>query len=62
TMLAITMLDKYDKEAFGVTDFDKLPQKAKDFITEIEEKVGVPVGFIKTGPELEHIIDLRENI
>jgi len=62
TMLAITMLDKYDKEAFGVTNFDKLPQKAKDFITEIEEKVGVPVALIKTGPELEHIIDLRENI
>jgi len=62
TILAVTMLDKYDKEAFGVTEFDKLPKKAKDFIAEIEEKVGVPVGLIKTGPELEHIIDLRENI
>jgi adenylosuccinate synthase len=62
TILAVTMLDKYDKEAFGVTDFDKLPAKAKEFIAEIEEKVGVPVGLIKTGPELEHIIDLRENI
>lgn len=62
TILAVTMLDKYDKEAFGVTDFDKLPAKAKEFIEEIEERVGVPVGLIKTGPELEHIIDLRENI
>ncbi|AEH25506.1 adenylosuccinate synthetase [Pyrococcus yayanosii] len=62
TMLAVTMLDKYDKEAFGVTDYDKLPRRAKEFIEEIEERVGVPVGFIKTGPELEHIIDLRENI
>ncbi|NJE07963.1 adenylosuccinate synthetase [Thermococcus sp. M39] len=62
TMLAVTMLDKYDKEAFGVTDYDKLPKKAKEFIEEIEDKVGVPVALIKTGPELEHIIDLRENI
>ncbi|USS40427.1 adenylosuccinate synthetase [Thermococcus aggregans] len=62
TMLAVTMLDKYDKEAFGVTDFDKLPKKAKEFIEEIEERVGVPVALIKTGPELGHIIDLRENI
>ncbi|WP_175059493.1 adenylosuccinate synthetase [Thermococcus sp. 2319x1] len=62
TILAVTMLDKYDKEAFGVTDFDKLPKRAKEFIEEIEERVGVPVGLIKTGPELEHIIDLRENI
>lgn len=62
TMLAITMLDKYDKEAFGVTDYDKLPMKAKEFVEEVEERVGVPVGLIKTGPEMEHIIDLRENI
>lgn len=62
TMLAITMLDKYDKDAFGVTDYDKLPAKAKEFIEEIEERVGVPVGLIKTGPGLEHIIDRRDVI
>lgn len=63
TMLAITMLDKYDKDAFGgVTNYDKLPAKAKEFIEEIEERVGVPVGLIKTGPGLEHIIDRRDVI
>jgi len=62
TMIALTMLDKYDREAFGVTDYDKLPSRAKKFIEEVEERVGVPVGLIKTGPELEHIIDLRDNI
>ncbi|NJF24093.1 adenylosuccinate synthetase [Thermococcus sp. Bubb.Bath] len=62
TMLALTMLDKYDREAFGVTEYDRLPEKAKGFVEEIEERVGVPVGLIKTGPELEHIIDRRENI
>ncbi|ASJ07351.1 adenylosuccinate synthetase [Thermococcus pacificus] len=62
TMLALTMLDKYDKGAFGVTDYDKLPKKAKEFVEEIEERTGVPVALIKTGPELEHIIDRRENI
>ncbi|ACJ16399.1 Adenylosuccinate synthetase (IMP--aspartate ligase) (AdSS) (AMPSase) [Thermococcus onnurineus NA1] len=62
TMLAITMLDKYDKGAFGVTDYDKLPRKAKEFIEEIEERVGIPVGIIKTGPELEHVIDRRDTL
>ncbi|KUH34342.1 adenylosuccinate synthetase [Thermococcus celericrescens] len=62
TMLALTMLDKYDKDAFGVTDYDKLPRRAREFVEEIEERVGVPVGLIKTGPELEHIIDRRESI
>ncbi|WP_297069562.1 adenylosuccinate synthetase [Thermococcus sp.] len=62
TMIALTMLDKYDRDAFGVTDYDKLPKKAKEFVEEIEEHVGVPVALIKTGPELEHIIDRREMI
>ncbi|MCD6523700.1 MAG: adenylosuccinate synthetase [Thermococcus sp.] len=62
TMLAVTMLDKYDKGAFGITDYDKLPKRAKEFIEEIEEMVGIPVGLIKTGPELEHIIDRRDVI
>ncbi len=62
TMIALTMLDKYDKGAFGVTDYDRLPRKAKEFMEEIEERVGVPVGLIRTGPELEHIIDRREVI
>jgi adenylosuccinate synthase len=59
-MIALTMLDKYDKDAFGVTDYGRLPKKAKEFVEEIEERVGVPVGLIKTGPELEHIIDRRD--
>ncbi|NJE04784.1 adenylosuccinate synthetase [Thermococcus sp. M36] len=62
TMLALTMLDKYDKDAFGVTDYDKLPRRARKFVEEIEERVGVPVALIKTGPELEHIIDRRDVI
>ncbi len=62
TMIALTMLDKYDKDAFGVIDYEELPKKAREFVEEIEERVGVPVGLIKTGPELEHIIDRREVI
>ncbi len=62
TMLALTMLDKYDKEAFGVTDYEKLPRRAREFVEEIEERVGVPVALIKTGPEVEHTIDRREGI
>ncbi|NJE10561.1 adenylosuccinate synthetase [Thermococcus sp. MAR1] len=62
TMIALTMLDKYDKDAFGVTDYEELPKKAREFVEEIEERVGVPVGLIKTGPELEHIIDRRDVI
>ncbi len=59
TQIALTCLDKYDKECYGITNYDDLTEKGKAFIKEIEEKVGVPVKLISTGPELHQTIDLR---
>ena len=53
TQIAITCLDKYDKDCYGVTEFEKLSEKGKAFIKEVEEKVGVKVTLISTGPELK---------
>jgi adenylosuccinate synthase len=60
TQIALTCLDKYDKECYGITNYDDLTEKGKAFIKEIEEKVGVSVKLISTGPELHQTIDLRE--
>jgi adenylosuccinate synthase len=60
TQIAITGIDKYDKDCYGVTEWDKLTPKAKEFIEKIEKDVDVPVTLISTGPELSQIIDLRE--
>jgi len=59
TQIALTCLDKYDEECYGITNYDDLTEKGKAFIKEIEEKVGVPVKIISTGPELHQTIDLR---
>ena len=59
TQLAITKLDILYPECAGSDDYDSLPAEAKDFINEIEEKVGLPVTLIGTGPEVEEIIDRR---
>jgi len=59
TQLAITKLDILYPECAGSDDYDSLPAKAKDFINEIEEKVGLPVTLIGTGPGVEEIIDRR---
>lgn len=40
----------------GITSFDKLPQKAKDYLALLEHHVGVPIRLISTGPEREAII------
>lgn len=61
-MFVFMMFDKYDGEVFGVIDYDKFLKRVKEFVEEIEERVGVLVGLIKIGLELEYVIDRRENI
>ncbi|ADB57550.1 adenylosuccinate synthetase [Archaeoglobus profundus] len=60
TQVAITGIDKLDKECYGVTEWSKLTPKAKEFIERVEDEVKVPVTLISTGPELHQIIDLRK--
>jgi adenylosuccinate synthase len=35
----------------GVTDMEKLPGAARDYVRFISERIGVPVGLVSTGPE-----------
>jgi adenylosuccinate synthase len=59
TQIALTCIDYVDREARGKTRYEELPTKARKFVEEVEEKVGVPVTLISTGPEMEEMIDLR---
>ncbi|MEM2060101.1 MAG: adenylosuccinate synthetase, partial [Archaeoglobaceae archaeon] len=60
TQVAITGIDKLDRECYGVTEWEKLTPKAKKFIEQVEAEVKVPVTLISTGPEIKQIIDLRK--
>lgn len=40
----------------GVTQYDKLPEKARAYLARIEELAGVPVDIISTGPDREQTI------
>jgi adenylosuccinate synthase len=40
----------------GITEFDDLPAKARDYLRRIEELAGVPVAIISTGPDREQTI------
>lgn len=59
TIIALTKLDIVFPETKGVTNYNDLSENAKKFIREIEEKTGVPVKIISTGPNPEDTIDLR---
>ena len=46
----------WQASTFGVTNYDDLPQKARDYLARIEELAGVPVDIISTGPDREETI------
>ena len=41
---------------FGISDYDDLPVKARDYLTYLEQQTGVEVGCISTGPERNQTI------
>ncbi|UCD45645.1 MAG: adenylosuccinate synthetase [Candidatus Bathyarchaeota archaeon] len=59
TQLAITKLDILYPELKGASDYDELGPEAVAFIEKVEEKVGLPVTLIGTGPGVKEIIDRR---
>ncbi|MEX0568635.1 MAG: adenylosuccinate synthetase [Candidatus Njordarchaeota archaeon] len=59
TQIAITKLDVVFPETAGVRKWDKLSDRAKKFILEIEDTLGVPVTIIRTGKEVLDVIDRR---
>ena len=40
----------------GITDYDSLPQAAKDYLTYLADQTGVEVGAVSTGPERNETI------
>jgi adenylosuccinate synthase len=60
TQAAVTKLDCMFPKCQGAKKFDALSTDAKQFIKEIENKTGLPVVLIGTGPEALDIIDRRK--
>jgi adenylosuccinate synthase len=60
TQAALTKLDSIFPRCKGIRNYGELPNEAKQFITEIERRTGVPVVLIGTGPEALDIIDRRK--
>ena len=53
-------LPGWTESTFGVTEFDKLPQAARDYIKCVEELTGVPVDIVSTGPDRTETMILRD--
>ncbi len=60
TQLAITKLDKIFPDCAGIRRFGGLSKSAKEFISNVEAELGIPVVYIGTGADSEDIIDRRK--
>ncbi|MBI3254247.1 MAG: adenylosuccinate synthetase [Nitrosopumilales archaeon] len=59
TQIAITKLDVLFPSCVHKTSYASLDGEAKSFIKNIEDKLGVPVTLIGTGPAINDIVDKR---
>jgi len=46
----------WNSDLEGITDYDSLPQIAKDYLVYLEEQLGVPIEYVSTGPERRSLI------
>src|SRR4051794_19967014 len=55
-------LKGWQSDTVGVTDFEKLPQNAKDYVRFLSNQIGVEIGLISTGPERDQTIILSDSV
>ena len=48
-----TKLPGWKKATSGISEYDKLPQKAKDYLDFIGREIGAKIGVVSTGPDRE---------
>jgi adenylosuccinate synthase len=46
----------WNASTFGVSSYDELPVKAKEYLAYLEKRTGVEIGCISTGPERNQTI------
>jgi adenylosuccinate synthase len=52
-------LPGWSDSTVGVTQYDKLPLSARQYLKRIEEITGVPIHIISTSPDRDHTITMR---
>lgn len=52
----LTTLPGWKEDITKITDYDLLPQQAKDYVDFIEKEIGVPVTLVSNGPHRDQIM------
>ncbi|MDO8953642.1 MAG: adenylosuccinate synthase [Gammaproteobacteria bacterium] len=49
----------WQSKTFGITEYDELPEKAKEYLRVVEKHIGITIDMISTGPDRKETIILR---
>ena len=52
----------WKSDTLGVTEFDKLPAKAQEYVRFLSDRIGVEIGLISTGPERDQTVILKDSV
>lgn len=55
-------LEGWRESTVGVTGFDELPEKARNYVKFLSASIGVEIGLISTGPERGQTIILKDSV
>jgi adenylosuccinate synthase len=55
-------LEGWQSDTVGITDFEKLPQKAKEYVRFLSDQIGVEIGLISTGPERDQTTIIKNSV
>ena len=50
----------WKESTFGITEFDKLPVNARNYVRRLEELAGVKIAILSTGPERDQTIYIED--
>jgi adenylosuccinate synthase len=53
-----TKMKGWQSSTVGVTEWDKLPKAAQDYLTFLEKESGAKIGMVSTGPDREQTMSL----
>ncbi len=53
-------LPGWQKSTVGVTEFEKLPPKAREYLHFVEKEAGAKIGMVSTGPDREQTIFMED--
>jgi adenylosuccinate synthase len=56
----ITNLPGWQENTFGMTDHERLPKKAQEYLRFVQRESGATIGMVSTGPDREHTIFIDE--